>query len=45
MYVLYTVGVFNRYEVIYIYVCFVYFWGALSLRGDIDVCFVYCLGA
>ena len=37
-------GVFNRYEVIYMYV--LYTVGEFqSVRGDIDVCFLYSLGA
>ena len=34
MYVLYIVGEFNRYEV----------FNLNQVRGDIDVCFVYCWG-
>ena len=35
--------VFNRYEVIYMYVLYIV-GVCLSVRGDIDVCFVYCWG-
>ena len=43
MYVLYIVGVLNRYKVIYMYVLYIV--GLFySVRGDIDVCFVYCWG-
>ena len=37
-------GVLTRYEVIYMYVLYIV-GGVLSVRGDIDVCFVYCFGA
>ena len=43
MYVLYIVGVFNRYEVIYMYVLYTVE-GVESVKGDIDICFVYCWG-
>ena len=33
-------GVFNRYEVIYMYVLYIV-GGVYSVRGDIYVCFVY----
>ena len=42
-------GVFNRYEVIYMYVLYILLVrdidvSFVSVRGDIDVCFVYCWG-
>ena len=43
MYVLYIVGEFNRYEVIYMYALYTVE-GVESVKGDIDICFVYCWG-
>ena len=34
---------FNRYEVIYMYVLYTVE-GVESVKGDIDICFVYCWG-
>ena len=41
MYVLYIVWVFNRYKVIWMYVLYIVRC-VESVRGDIDLCFVYC---
>ena len=43
MYVLYIVWVLNRYKVIWMYVLYIVRC-VESVRGDIDLCIVYCWG-